>query len=143
MPAVCVAPACRRLFLAAWQSVARSFSVNLTAHAQRTSSSPSGVRLEISPNPAYVDEPVRIRLRGLAPGCKAVLRAITRDDDDRTWTSHAEFRADSSGCIDPAINAAQSGTYRGVSPMGLFWSMRLPDEFADGRAIFAKKNVEP
>jgi fermentation-respiration switch protein FrsA (DUF1100 family) len=99
--------------------------------------------LEISPNPAYVDEPVCIRLRGLAPGCKAVLRAITRDDDDRTWTSHAEFRADSSGCIDPAINAAQSGTYRGVSPMGLFWSMRLPDEFADGRAIFAKKNVEP
>ena len=115
----------------------------MTAHAQRTSSSPSGVPLEISPNPAYVDESLRIRLTGLAPGCKAVLRAATRDDDDRTWNSHGEFRADSSGHLDLATSPAISGAYRGVSPMGLFWSMRLADELADGRAIFSKTSVTP
>jgi dienelactone hydrolase len=115
----------------------------LTAHSQAATGAPSGIQFEISPNPAYVDESLRIRLTGLPPDAKSVLRASTRDDDDRTWTSRAEFRADSSGCIDLATSAARSGTYRGVSPMGLFWSMHLPDEFADGRAIFAKKNVEP
>ncbi len=35
------------------------------------------------------------------------------------------------------------GTYRGASPMGLFWSMRLEDDHADGHTTFVKIGAGP
>ncbi len=51
------------------------------------------------------------------------------------------FSADSSGIVDVTSQESLSGTYRGVSPMGLFWSMNLEGAEEGGRATFAKKNV--
>ncbi len=59
------------------------------------------------------------------------------------WSSDAKFSADASGTVDLTAAEPLTGTYRGVSPMGLFWSMRLDDLHADGRAIFAKKDASP
>ena len=43
------------------------------------------------------------------------------------WQSQATFLADDNGGVDVARQAPVSGTYEGVSPMGLFWSAeRLP-----------------
>jgi dienelactone hydrolase len=101
------------------------------------------IRFEISPNPAFMDEDVRIRVLGASPNQTIRIRATTQDDDQRRWTSHAEFRADPSGFIDVASAPSFAGTYRGVSPMGLFWSMQLADKHSNERAIFAKKSTSP
>ncbi len=88
-----------------------------------------------------MDDEVRIRVVGVSPNQPLRVRAVTHDDDNGLWSSHAEFRADAAGCIDWSLTESLGGTYRGVSPMGLFWSMHLADEHADGRALFAKKDV--
>src|SRR5580700_2484995 len=90
----------------------------------RTSIAPTtsqNIRLDVSPNPAFVDEDIRIRVFGVAPHQKIKIRAVTEDDDKRRWSSHAGFRADASGCVDVAAQESLGGTYHGISSMGLFW----------------------
>ena len=105
--------------------------------------STQNVRMEIAPNPAFIDEEVRIRVLGLAPRQPLLLRATTEDDLRRRWTAQAEFRADDAGCVDPAALAPTRGAYRGISAMGIFWSMRREEESANGNAAFAKNNTQP
>ncbi|HYL69045.1 MAG TPA: acyl-CoA thioesterase/BAAT N-terminal domain-containing protein, partial [Candidatus Limnocylindria bacterium] len=105
--------------------------------------STQSIRFEISPNPAFVDEEVRIRVRGLHLNHPLILRATTEDDDARRWRSQAHFRADESGSTDTAAQESLGGTYHGVSPMGLLWSMRLDDAHANGHSMFAKNGVLP
>jgi len=71
------------------------------------------------------------------------IHASTEDDDRRQWRSHAEFHTDAAGCVDLTALESRSGTYRGISPMGLFWSMRLNDAGAERRATFSKKDASP
>lgn len=97
--------------------------------------------IDITPNPAFIDEAVRIRVAGLAAGELTTLRAATLDDDGRRWASEARFVADASGALDMAAQESLGGTYRGVSSMGLFWSMRLDESHADGRTTLVKKNT--
>jgi len=98
------------------------------------------IQIQITPNPCYVDEEARIVVSGVAPGGRTVLRAAARDDEGRVWRSQAEFEADGDGNVDTHRQAAKRGDYRGVSGMGLFWSMRLEEGEKNGRAMFAKKD---
>jgi dienelactone hydrolase len=82
-------------------------------------------------------------VRGAPPRQIVCIRATTEDDKKQRWSSEAQFRADDSGLIDVAKLESREGTYRGVSAMGLFWSMRLTSEHPDGRAMFAKIGVAP
>lgn len=85
-------------------------------------------RLVVEPADALVDEPVHIQVTGLDPEQVVVLRAATEDMDGRTWSARASFVANGSGVVDVARDPAISGSYYGVDPMGLLWSMRLdPD----------------
>jgi dienelactone hydrolase len=90
-----------------------------------------------------VDEDVRITAAGLRPHERVILRAVTDDDEKRRWRSKAEFRADTSGFVDASTMKSHGGTYRGISPMGLFWSMRLEDAHAEGHTTFAKTDTSP
>ncbi|HUO34482.1 MAG TPA: acyl-CoA thioester hydrolase/BAAT C-terminal domain-containing protein [Candidatus Acidoferrum sp.] len=98
------------------------------------------IRLEVSPNPCFVDEEARITISGLEQREIVTLRAFATDDTGRRWCSYAAFKANESGCIDTRTDAAKSGTYRGVSPMGLFWSMHPEDGDENGRGLFAKND---
>lgn len=107
----------------------------------------AAIRFEVPPDGAFVDDDIRIRLCGLAPNQKVHIRATTEDDENRRWSSDARFRADASGQVDLSTNASTAGTYRGVAPMGLFWSMRIAND-SEGkgpgaRATFAKKDSMP
>jgi dienelactone hydrolase len=101
------------------------------------------IGLEISPNPAFVDEEVRICIRGLRAQQPVILRAGTEDDHGRRWRSQAQFRADESGAVHTAAQESGGGTYQGASPMGWLWSMRLADPGENGHATFAKNGVSP
>lgn len=105
------------------------------------------IRFELPANGVFIDEDVRIRLRGLAPQQKVRIHATTEDDENRRWTSNAQFRADINGQVDLSTHAPLGGSYQGVAPMGIFWSMRLTDgsdeRRAGSRTTFAKKDSMP
>jgi dienelactone hydrolase len=105
------------------------------------------IQFEVPPNGAFIDEDVRIRLSGLAPHQKVRIHATTEDDENRRWSSDAQFRANAHGEVDLTTHESRGGTYRGVAPMGLFWSMRIAtDGEGNGpgaRATFAKKDSMP
>jgi dienelactone hydrolase len=109
------------------------------------SAPPAGdaVQFEISPNPAFVDEDVRVCVRGLPASTLISAHAATKDDQGRRWNSQANFRADSAGVVDAAVQESLDGSYRGVAPMGLFWSMESAAASADGTSSFAKSSTSP
>lgn len=88
-----------------------------------------------------MDEDVRIRLRGLSPRQLVVICATAVDDERRLWRSHGKFRADESGCVDVTSQESMSGSYCGLSPAGLLWSMRLVENHTNGPSVFVKKNA--
>ena len=84
-----------------------------------------------------------MKICGLMPQERVLLRATTEDDGGRRWSSCAEFRADARGTVDLKSSKPLSGDYRNASPMGLFWSMHLAKSQANGSALFVKNGTGP
>src|SRR5262245_38401207 len=77
---------------------------------------------------ALIDATVAIELRGFPPRQPATITALQTFPRTR-WRASAIFLADDDGCVYVAQQAPISGSYDGVSAMGLIWSAeRLPDE---------------
>lgn len=89
--------------------------------------------IEVTPNPALIDENLTISLSGFALGQLVTLRASQPDDSGQNWISEATFAANAKGSIDLTKNAPISGGYSGVEPMGMIWSM-LPERGERGLA---------
>ncbi len=68
-------------------------------------------------------EPVTVGLRGFTPGEQVEIEAVRRNADG-TYRSAAIFVVGPDGAIDLARDPAIAGSYQGVDPAGLFWSMR-------------------
>jgi hypothetical protein len=98
--------------------------------------------IEVTPNPALVDEKLDIRIRGLEPGKTVVVRAFLEDKDGRKWQSYAGFAADPDGKVDLSRRSPVNGTYQGISAMGLIQSMQvaIPDS---GRVRFSYEWAKP
>jgi dienelactone hydrolase len=77
-----------------------------------------------------VDSPWAVRLRGFPPGERVEMMATLGGWGGALWRSWAVFEADAAGEVALATAPALSGSYRGVSAMGLFWSMERQDETA-------------
>lgn len=82
-------------------------------------------KLEVIPASARLDEPITIRLTELEPGTPVTLTTELSDQLGRLWVGRAEFVADEEGVIDTSRQPSLAGSYTGVDPMGLFWSMRF------------------
>ncbi|KAI4905871.1 hypothetical protein NFI96_023560 [Prochilodus magdalenae] len=72
------------------------------------------------------DEPVQIKLSGLTARQHVELQSNLKDDKGVTFKATATYQADGNGEVDLSRHPSLGGTYTGVEPMGLFWSMR-PD----------------
>ncbi|MFF5217642.1 acyl-CoA thioesterase/bile acid-CoA:amino acid N-acyltransferase family protein [Micromonospora sp. NPDC000442] len=81
------------------------------------------LRLDVAPAVALVDQPVRVRVSGLAARERVVVAAAAQDHSGRRWRAEATFVADADGVVDVSQDAPVDGSYSGVDPMGLFWSM--------------------
>ena len=79
-------------------------------------------KVHVAPNPAKVDEPLVITLKGLSPWQRVTLRARFVDGYDVEWTSRAVFRSDFLGKLDVSRQSPVEGSYTGTDPMGLVWS---------------------
>ena len=83
-----------------------------------------GQTLTVAPNRVLVDESFAIRASGLQPNEHVSIQAELTDGADAAWSSHADFAADDQGLVDTARQAPLRGSYSGVSPTGLVWSMK-------------------
>src|SRR5947209_10847571 len=106
----------------------------------QTDTSP-GTVVHVDPPGARVDEHFRLTASGLTPGEPVTIRAATRDGELREWASSATFLASDDGTVDVSAAAPLSGTYSGVDPTGLLWSM-LPAERGP-RTFFVRRKAAP
>jgi dienelactone hydrolase len=87
----------------------------------------SSVKVELEPSVALVDQAIRTVVSGVPRGASVTLRASMGPQGWR-FRSSARFIADQHGTVDLASQAPLSGTYEGIDPMGLYWSMEMePD----------------
>ncbi|XP_053186533.1 acyl-coenzyme A thioesterase 1-like [Scomber japonicus] len=87
----------------------------------------SQVRLRLLPSAKCLfDEPVQVKVTGLRSRQVVTIKARSTDEKGVVFSSSATYRADRRGEVDLERDPSLNGTYNGVEPMGLLWSMR-PD----------------
>ncbi|MFH1681481.1 MAG: acyl-CoA thioester hydrolase/BAAT C-terminal domain-containing protein [Candidatus Eisenbacteria bacterium] len=87
----------------------------------------AGPLIELSAGEVLHDEEVRIVVAGCGPWQRVTLR-LSSSFRGKPFVSEAAFISDVNGRVDVAARAPVAGSYSGVDPMGLFWSMReAPD----------------
>lgn len=99
-------------------------------------------QIEIRPGEVTLAESFSLRVTGVPPGAKVRIDSWLADAAQRWWTSSAEFTANEKGIVDTAKDAPTAGSYSGVDPMGLLWSMSLPAEAAL-RTSYWHSSLEP
>jgi dienelactone hydrolase len=93
-------------------------------------------RIDVRPADALLDRPLAIALRGFGPGQRVNLRARARQQDGAaTWLSEATFVTDATGTVDLGREAPLAGSYEGVDPNGLLWSLSPEPGSQAGRTI--------
>jgi dienelactone hydrolase len=83
-----------------------------------------GTTVTVTPRTSVADQPVQIRVAGLVGGQRATVQVSSTDAAGVRWQASAVYRADAAGEIDLNSAAVLSGSYSGVSGMGLIWSMQ-------------------
>ncbi|XP_044225029.1 acyl-coenzyme A thioesterase 1-like [Thunnus albacares] len=85
----------------------------------------SQIRLRLLPSARCLfDEPVQVKVAGLRPWQVVTMRARSTDEKGVVFSSSATYRANGNGEVDLERDPSLSGSYIGVEPMGLLWSMR-------------------
>nr|WP_315430989.1 acyl-CoA thioester hydrolase/BAAT C-terminal domain-containing protein [uncultured Albidiferax sp.] len=92
--------------------------------------------LSISPADALIDVPRRIAVQGLAADEDILVSSRTLRGPGVAWIAEARFRAAADGTVDLERDAPLSGSYAGVSAMGLVWS-QAPETAGASRELFA------
>lgn len=86
--------------------------------------------LTVVPADSLLDEPLAVQVRGAGAGAAVTVRATAVDLMGQRWQSEADFAADAGGTVDTSTAGASGGTYEGVDPDGLVWSMGFRSEGA-------------
>ncbi|WP_375583222.1 acyl-CoA thioesterase/BAAT N-terminal domain-containing protein [Cyclobacterium xiamenense] len=103
----------------------------------------SKISLFVSPDTSLYHKPLKIEVTGIEPREQITIQVKAIDAEGNKWTSRAVFVADGFGMVNPKQSASISGSYTGVHPMGLFWSMKSKDDhqIATGKGYTATINV--
>ena len=81
------------------------------------------VGVAVRPGSSLADQAVQIEITGLSPGELVNVQLSSTDAHGVPWQASAAYRADPGGDVDLGTAAAISGSYHGISGMGLIWSM--------------------
>jgi hypothetical protein len=82
--------------------------------------------IHLGPEAPLMDDVVQVRLAGLPAGKTVTL--VATHQRGQAWRARAAFVADDQGKVDVSKQAPTSGSYSGIDPMGLFWSMEPGDD---------------
>ena len=81
-------------------------------------------RVTTRPKSPVADQAVHIVVTGLNSGEPVTVQVSSTDARGVRWRSSATYRANATGDVDLDEAPATSGRYRGISGMGVIWSMR-------------------
>lgn len=82
--------------------------------------------LAVSAPVALADQAIDIQVSGLEPGEQVTVASSNLDAYNEKWRASATFAVGQTGIVDLGTQAPVIGSYQGVDPMGLFWSMQAP-----------------
>ena len=80
--------------------------------------------INLKPKSSLLDKITKINISRLKPLQNITLGAEIVGDKGEKFESHAHFIADRDGEVDVCRDPSLGGSYSGVSPMGLLWSMK-------------------
>ncbi|XP_031419984.1 acyl-CoA thioesterase 19 [Clupea harengus] len=78
----------------------------------------------VRPSRCIVDEKFLVLVQNLPPGLAVTVHALIHSEDDDFWEAFGHYISDDRGCVNVAKDASIGGSYDGVEPMGLLWSMK-------------------
>ncbi|XP_051974143.1 peroxisomal succinyl-coenzyme A thioesterase-like [Xyrauchen texanus] len=80
--------------------------------------------LSVHPTRGLVDEKFQIVVMSLLPNQEVTLHSIHQSEDKDFWEAFGHYKSDEHGTVTVAKDESLGGTYEGIEPMGLLWSMR-------------------
>lgn len=80
--------------------------------------------LSVLPTRALVDEKFKVLVENLPAGSPVTLHSLHHSEDKDYWEAYAHYMSDHRGTVSVADDLSFGGTYVGIEPMGLLWSMR-------------------
>lgn len=100
-------------------------------------SSSTSAKITVTPTTGLADRARTILVTGVRPTQRVTLNARSIGAD-AIWSATASFRASQRGVINLADSAPTSGSYHGVSAMGLFWSQHRVSSKPDASGPFSR-----
>ncbi|XP_053175579.1 peroxisomal succinyl-coenzyme A thioesterase-like [Scomber japonicus] len=82
------------------------------------------VKLSVEPSRGLVDEKFTVLVQNVSPGSQLTVHALHQCEDQYTWEAFAHYISNASGTVNVSEDVSLGGTYSGVEPMGLLWSLR-------------------
>lgn len=98
----------------------------------RADATGDGPVITVTPARALMDEPLRIRISGADPHGRVHVAATVKQGTSLLWSSAADFVANDHGIVDLTRQAPARGSYSGVHPMGIVWSMHQMTKTYEG-----------
>jgi hypothetical protein len=89
-----------------------------------------------------LDGTLGFTVSGTEPDSDVTVRARLETADGNTWRSEATYRAEDDGTVEASIAEPLRGSYEGVDPNGLLWSL-APDDLASAQVRDVADGLEP
>jgi dienelactone hydrolase len=98
--------------------------------------------IRIKPEKSLVDQPISLNLSGFDPSKTVTLKANMEDEFGQDWDSYAVFEVNRTGFADLSHQSPIGGTYKGIDPTGLIWSLSK-DPGKKNQDVFMSKTMQP
>ncbi|XP_042337362.1 acyl-coenzyme A thioesterase 2, mitochondrial-like, partial [Plectropomus leopardus] len=82
------------------------------------------LKLSVHPSRGLMDEKFVVLVQNVCPGSQLTVRALHKCEDGHSWDAFGHYIADATGTVNVSEDPSLGGTYSGVEPMGLLWSLR-------------------
>lgn len=80
--------------------------------------------LSVCPLRCMADEQFEVRVQCLVPAVRVTLHALLQSEDGDFWEAFGHYVSNDLGTVTVSEDASLGGSYDGVQPMGLLWSMK-------------------
>ncbi|XP_062245424.1 acyl-coenzyme A thioesterase 2, mitochondrial-like isoform X2 [Platichthys flesus] len=81
------------------------------------------VSLSVQPSRGQMDEKFIVLIQNAPPGFKLTVHAFHQCEDRIKWEAFGHYISDATGTVNVSEDLSLGGTYSGVEPMGLLWSL--------------------
>ncbi|XP_062373493.1 peroxisomal succinyl-coenzyme A thioesterase-like [Sardina pilchardus] len=99
--------------------------------------------LSVRPTRALVDEKFQIVVRNLHPKQEVTLHSLHQSEDKDYWEAFGHYTSNENGTVTVMEDASRGGTYVGIEPMGLLWSLRPVPGSRDGLRLRKRDVLSP